>query len=119
MLSQAGWSALLRDNEQMYCGGEPSRASDAGASGFALKGKGVSLLIAQPGDLTDGSIQLTSSYVAGWRGIKRIGSSVLRSRDGWSCGPSSSAPGARACPPRDRGGTVIVGGKDEGQGPGC
>ena len=40
MLSHTGGLGLWRDNEQMYCGGGPIRASDAGASGFALKGKG-------------------------------------------------------------------------------
>lgn len=41
-----------------------------GASGMALKGKVVSLLVPQAGELGRGSVQLASSDVAGWYGIK-------------------------------------------------
>ena len=41
-----------------------------GASGLALKGKVVSLLIPQRGDVAHGSVQLASSDVVGWYGIK-------------------------------------------------
>lgn len=41
-----------------------------GASGMALQGKVVSLLVPQAGELGRGSVQLASSDVAGWYGIK-------------------------------------------------
>jgi hypothetical protein len=41
-----------------------------GANGLALKGKVVSLLIPQAGDVSHGSVQLASSDVTGWYGIK-------------------------------------------------
>lgn len=40
------------------------------ASGWALKGSVVSLLIPQAGDLGHGTVQLASSDVSGWYGIK-------------------------------------------------
>lgn len=41
-----------------------------GASGTALKGKVVSLLVPQAGDVLHGSVQLAQSDVSGWYGIK-------------------------------------------------
>jgi hypothetical protein len=43
-----------------------------GAGGWALKGKVVSVLIPQAGDVAHGYVRLASSDVSGWYGIKTL-----------------------------------------------
>ena len=47
-----------------------SYVSVPGASGWALKGKVVSVLIPQAGDVAHGTVRLAPSDVSGWYGIK-------------------------------------------------